>query len=205
MENFCEKGKIEYKIGYDVCRGEDWQASPAGELRYDLTLIYAKGAVGELPRTFGHYHTKGYVELFEVIKGKTMALMQKYGAESDIIEKAYLIEAGKGDKFIILPDFGFTNINPDKSKNLLLSNWINVSVENQYDLIKKHNGFCYRALRNRDGNIIFEKNENYKKIPELIKLKPKELPKELENLDFLNNPEKYRDVLRVDKLFNILK
>ncbi|MEE8131608.1 MAG: glucose-6-phosphate isomerase family protein [Candidatus Paceibacterota bacterium] len=199
MENFCEKGKIEYKIGYDVCRGKDWQ----GDLRYDLTLIYAKDTARELPRTFGHYHTQGYAELFEVIEGKTMAFIQQYGAESDIIEKAYLIEASKGDKFIILPDFGFTNINPDKSKNLLLSNWTNVNVKNQYDLIKKYNGFCYRALRNGNGNITFEKNENYKKIPELIKLKPKELPKELKNLDFLSEPEKYKDVLRVDKLFKL--
>ncbi len=219
---FCEKGKIEHKIGYDVCRGKDWQ----GELRYDLTLIYpvknktsetsalpsarisngvyAKGTTKELPRTFGHYHTQGYAELFEVIEGTTMALMQQFGAESDIIERVYLIEASKGDKFIILPDFGFTNINPDKAKNLLFSNWINTNVENQYDSIKKYNGFCYRALRGGNGNIIFKKNENYKKIPELIKLRPKKLPKELKNLDFLNHPEKYKDILRVDKLFKLI-
>lgn len=196
---FCKKGKIEHKTGYDVCRGKNWQ----GDLRYDLTLIYTKDTARELPRTFGHYHTQGYAELFEVIKGETMALMQQYGAEFDIIEKVYLIEASKGDKFIILPNFGFTNINPDKSKNLLLSNWINVNVENQYDLIKKYNGFCYRALRDGNGNITFEKNENYKKIPELIKLKPKKLPKELKNLDFLSHPEKYQDILRVDKLFRL--
>ncbi len=38
MEIFCEKGKIEKKGGYNVCRGEDRN----GDLRYDLTLIYAK-------------------------------------------------------------------------------------------------------------------------------------------------------------------
>ncbi len=197
MENICKKGKIEHKIGYDVCRGEDLR----GDLRYDLTLIYPEDAVGELPRTFGHYHTQGYAELFEVIEGKIMALTQKHGAEPDMIEEAYLIEAGAGDKFVILPDFGFTNINQDKSKNLLFSNWVGVKVENQYDFIKRYNGFCYRAIRDDNGNITFEKNENYKKIPKLVKLKPKDLPKELEDLDFLSNPEKYSEFLTIKNLY----
>ncbi len=100
-----------------------------------------------------------------------------------------------------MPNFGFTNINRDKSKNLLFSNWVDVNVENQYDFIKKYNGFCYRLLKGADGNITFEKNENYKKIPKLVKLKPKDLPKELEDLDFLSNPEKYSEFLTIKNLY----
>lgn len=197
MENFCEKGKIEKKDGYDVCREVDWR----GNLRYDLTLLYAKNSAGEMPRTFGHYHSKGFAELFGVISGRTMALMQKHGQEPNSIEEVYLIEAGIGKSFIILPDFGFTNINPDVSQDLLLYNWINKNVENKYDLIKKYDGFCYRAINDGNGDVRFEKNDKYKEVPGLIRLKPKELPEELRDLNFLSEPEKYRDYLTIESLY----
>jgi len=198
MENFCEKGKIEKKNGYDVCRGEDRR----GDLRYDLTLLYAGGVREgeEFPRTFGHYHSKGFAELFKVIEGRTMALMQKYEDEPNAIKEAYLVEAVAGENLIILPDFGFTNINPDES-DLLFSNWIDIGVENLYDFIKENNGFCYRAIRDGEKGVKFEKNENYKEVPELVRLKPKELPDELRDLQFLSEPEKYKDYLTIENLY----
>ncbi len=198
MEIFCEKGKIEKKSGYDVCRGEDHK----GDLRYDLTLIYAKETpVGEeFPRTFGHYHSKGFAELFKVIEGRTMAIMQKYGSKPNVIDEAYLVEAEAEENFIILPDFGFTNINAENS-DLLFSNWIDIGVENQYDFIKEYDGFCYRAVRGADVGVKFEKNEKYASVPELVRLKPKELPEELHDLNFLSEPEKYKEYLTVDALY----
>ncbi len=198
MENFCKKGKIEKKGGYDVCRGEDRN----GDLRYDLTLIYAKDVREgeEYPRTFGHYHSKGFAELFKVIEGRTMAIMQKHGNKPNAIEGAYLVEVKAGENFIILPDFGFTNINTEKT-DLLFSNWIDIGVENQYDFIKEFEGFCYRAARGNNGGVVFEKNENYGEVSELVRLKPKELPEQLRDLNFLSEPEKYRDYLTVDNLY----
>lgn len=199
MENFCKKGKLENKNGYDVCRAVNWR----GNLRYDLTLLYAKNSLGELPRTFGHYHSEGFAEMFGVLEGKTMALMQKHGQEPDVVEEAYLIEASVGENFVILPNFGFTNINPSVAGNLLLYNWIDNNVENQYDFIKKYNGFCYRAIRGEGGGVKFEKNENYAKIPNLVRVKPKEAPKELRGLEFLSKPQKYKDYLTIENLYSI--
>ncbi len=190
---------MEKKNGYDVCRAVERR----GALRYDLTLLYAKSGAGELPRTFGHYHSEGFAELFKVIEGKTMVLMQRYGREPNVIKEAYLAEANEGENFIIPPDFGFTNINPDEAKDLLLSNWIDENVANRYEFIKKYGGFCYRAERTERGGVIFEKNENYGKIPELVKIKPNELPEELRNFDFLSHPGKYAEFLTIENLYNI--
>ena len=71
MEKFCELGKLEEKTvsgvsRYDVCRGE----KSIGKLRYDLTRIYPERFGDELPRTAGHYHTKGQCELFEIISNQ---------------------------------------------------------------------------------------------------------------------------------------
>ncbi|MFH1956348.1 MAG: glucose-6-phosphate isomerase family protein [Patescibacteria group bacterium] len=196
MENFCTSGKLEHKEGYDVCRNVDER----GELRYDLTLIYPTSHK-ILPRTFGHYHTIGYVELFEVINGKTFIIMQKEGVKPDIIEEIYIIESGEGEKIVILQNFGFCNINPQEKEELLISNWISKSVENIYQDIKDLDGFCYLAKRDGNGKVFFEKNKNYKQIPELVRLKPKSLPIELENLDFLINPSKYSNLLTVNNLY----
>ncbi len=190
MENFCQKGKLEIKNGYDVCRGENWKASPAGELRYDLTKI------SPLTQTFGHYHTKGQVELFEVVSGQAMFFMQSFKERPDSIKEAYAAETAEKEKIIVPPNFSITTINPQKDKELIVSNWINDNVKNEYEYFEKLQGNCYRLTEKG-----FEKNENYKEVPELILLRPKKLPKELENLDFLNNPEKYKNILTIENLY----
>jgi oxalate decarboxylase/phosphoglucose isomerase-like protein (cupin superfamily) len=160
MENFCQRGKIEHKDGYDVCRGVEWQS----DLRYDLTLLYPDR------QTAGHYHTSGFPELFEVLSGNALFLTQNSGAP-----KTYLISAKEKEKIVILPEFSIRTINPSKDKELMISNWISDKTTNDYNA--------------------------FKNLQEPIKLKPKKLPKELENLDFLNNPEKYKNILTIENLY----
>jgi len=201
MENFCKVGKLEEKIvnnvsRYDVCRGE----KSIEKLRYDLTLIYPERFGEELPRTAGHYHTKGQCELFEVISGKkALFFIQRYENNPQIIKETYLIEAGEKEKVIIFPNFSITSINPEKNKELLLSNWINIDVKNEYEYFKNLGG-CY-LIKEINNSIEFEKNKNYEKIPELILLKPKKFPAELKNLDFLNNPGKYKKFLTIKNCY----
>ncbi len=154
----CKKGKLEKKLGYDVCRGEKRQ----GALRYDLTKI--------LPgrQTLGHCHIPNLPELFEVLSGKAIFLTQKN-------KKIYAVEAKKNEKVVILPEFSIRTINASDSKILIISNWINKRAKNDYNA--------------------------FKNIPKPIKVKPKKLPKELENLDFLSNPGKYKKFLTVEKLY----
>jgi oxalate decarboxylase/phosphoglucose isomerase-like protein (cupin superfamily) len=161
MENFCKIGKIEHKEGYDVCRGVKQQ----GELRYDLTLLYP-GA-----QTAGHYHTSGFPELFEVLSGRAVFLIQRN-------EETYAIEAEEKEKIIVLPDFSIRTINPSPENNLIVSNWIDNNVKNIYNA--------------------------FEKIPEPVRLKPKQLPKELETLEFLTEPEKYKEFLTIENLYEII-
>ncbi|MFH0803649.1 MAG: glucose-6-phosphate isomerase family protein [Candidatus Tagabacteria bacterium] len=186
MENFCQIGKLEKKHGYDVCRGEKRR----GDLRYDLTLLYPKTS------TFGHFHTKGHAELFEVLSGQAMFFMQRHGKLPKFVKEAYLVEAKKNEKIIVLPNFSITTINPKKNKKLIVSNWINNKVKNDYSIFKKLKGPCYKKAGKE-----FEKNKNYKKIPNLIRLRPKKLPAKLKNLNFLNNPKKYKKILTIKNLY----
>ncbi len=191
MENFCKIGKFERKEGYDVCR----DVNQKGELRYDLTLIYPNTS------TFGHYHTDDKPELYEILSGKACFIIQKYDSDPSIITDAYLVETEEKEKekekVIIPPRFSMTTINPQKDEELLEANWVDKNVQNDYEAFKKLGGACYSM---KDG--IIQKNDNYKKIPVLIKLKPKKIPEELENLEFLSIPEKYKNILTIDNLYS---
>ncbi len=89
--------------------------------------------------------------------------------------ETYLIEAHENDKIVFPPGFSMKTINPSADKDLLVSNWISDKTKNDYSA--------------------------FKNVPEPIKLKPKKLPPELENLEFLTDPEKYKDILTIENLF----
>ncbi|MEK9209303.1 MAG: glucose-6-phosphate isomerase family protein, partial [Patescibacteria group bacterium] len=102
-------------------------------------------------------------------------LIQKYEDNPEIIKEVYLIEAGENEKIIVPPGFGITSVNPEKTE-LILANWIGREVKNDYQFYEKLRGACYYLTENKKGEIVFEKNHNYKKVPTLVKLKSKELP-----------------------------
>ncbi len=184
-------------------------------IRYDLTFLYPDKFENELTKTFGHYHEGDMMEIMEVIKGKAMWLIQKYNNDPSIIEEAYIIEANEGEKAIFPPDFGAISINPENNKDAILSNWVSLNTISDYKPYEELHGACYYALKNKSGEIIFEKNKHYQRVPELIKLKPKELPeygivfnkpllslKETpEKLEFLNKPEKYKNLLTIENCY----
>jgi len=160
MENFCQKGKIEYKKGYEVCRGEDQR----GELRHDLTRLFPGR------QTLGHCHFGNEPELYEVISGEAKFLTQNRDAS-----QTYIIEAKEKDKIVFPPGFSMRTINPSQDNELIVSNWIDDKTKNDYNA--------------------------FKNIPEPIKLKSRKFPPELENLEFLINPEKYKNILTIKNLY----
>ncbi|MFC1756732.1 glucose-6-phosphate isomerase family protein [Patescibacteria group bacterium] len=196
----------EDRIIYDVYRGVE----NVKNLRYDLTFIYPETLGKEFSKTYGHYHKKGGIEIMGVVKGKIQWLFQKYENNPKIITEVYLVEANEKESTIFLPGFGIISINPTK-KETILSNWLSLDLESDYQSYTELHGACYYALENGE----FIKNPNYDEVPELIKLKPREIP-ELgitfnkpiydlkdtpEKLDFLNNPEKYKNILTLENCF----
>lgn len=190
------------KIIYDVFREVKFK----NPLRYDITFIYPVMLGDELPKTFGHCHKN--LEIMEVVSGEVLWFLQKHDKNPKVIKEAYLIHAKKGEKVIFPSDFGTISINPT-TKETVLSNWMNSETQSNYEFNKQLAGGCYYFL---DGGKL-EKNQNYEKVPELIRLKPKELPelgiifkKQLINypskdLKFLINTEKYKNILTIKKCY----
>ena len=143
-----------------------------GGLRYDITVIPPKMLGKEFVKTKGHYHIGNYGELYQVLKGEGIFLIQ-----NKKIEDVYYIKARKGDRVLIPPNYGHVTINPSL-KILKIGNWISKECKADYKNFEKLQGTCYYYTKS--GWI---KNKNYKKIPRLRFKKPlKSSPKKL---DFL--------------------
>ena len=141
-------------------------------LRYDITVIPPRLLAKEFVKTKGHYHIGKYKELYGVLKGEAIFLLQK--EEKGGIEDVYYVKAKRGDWVLIPGGYGHVTINPIL-KILKMANWISKECRSDYKPIEKKRGACYYYLKS--GWI---KNKNYQKIPKLrfekpLKSKPKDL------------------------------
>ncbi len=146
-----------------------------GDLRYDITVIPSLMLGNEFTKTKGHEHSNKYGEVYQVLKGKAIYLIQKW--KRNKIEDVFAIKAEKNDFVVIPPYCGHITINPI-NQELREANWISKKCKNNYHLFEKKQGACYYYTKS--GWI---KNKNYKKVLKLRFKKPlKKMPK---NLDFL--------------------
>jgi len=143
-------------------------------IRYDITIIPPRMLGKEFVKTKGHEHFGNFGEIYQVLAGEGIFLVQK-GKKK--IEDVYYVRAKKGDYVLIPPHYGHTTINPSK-KVLKMANLVSKKCKNDYQSIEKKRGMCYYYTI---GGWI--KNKNYKRAPKLKSKRPlKEMPK---NLSFL--------------------
>jgi len=141
-------------------------------LRYDITAIPPKMLGSEFPKTKGHEHIKNYQEVYQVLRGKAIFLIQR--VKNGRVEDVYVISAKKGGVVIVPKKYGHITINPGKEK-LKVVNWIDKNCKNNYALFEDKKGACYFYTK-----FGWVKNKNYKKIPKLRFGKPlKKMPKNL--------------------------
>lgn len=143
-------------------------------LRYDITVIPPFLMGEEYVKTKGHFHCSSYGEVYIVLKGEALFLMQK---GDDEIEDIYAVKAKTGESIVIPSKYAHITINAS-NETLELANWVSVECASDYDPIKDKNGAGY--FYTTKGWI---KNNNYKKVPEIRFEEPlKDVP---ENLEFL--------------------
>jgi glucose-6-phosphate isomerase len=131
----------------------------------------------EFVKTKGHYHIGAYQEVYIVLEGQAVYLMQKPKNENEI-EDVYVIKAGKGDVIIIPSYYGHVTINSSETEELKMANWVSNECKSDYEPFVKNKGACYYYLKKG-----WVKNENYKSVPELRFEEP--LNTMSNNLDFL--------------------
>lgn len=147
-----------------------------GELRYDVTVIKPNMLGGEFVRTKGNMNSDGFQELYTVLEGKAIFLIQKF--EDEKAADVRVLKAESGDWVIIPPYCWVVTINPSKEKVLETGNWVSEKTENQYRRLEKMGGQAW--FYTEEGWL---KNKNYEEVPGLKFEKP--LPERPERLGFL--------------------
>lgn len=225
-----------YTVYRAVARREDAARISGANLRYDITIIppgYFSGTRREFFRTAGHYHAllpggpasggMTYPEVYEVISGRAYWLLQRPAHPAGgpatgnpaILDAVYIIEAGPGEKAIMPPGFGHISINA-RPEPLVMANWISNVFTYDYEPFRRFHGGGYWTLEGETAATVeFEPNRNYERLPELIKLRPREIPalgllrsrplyglaQNLEALRFLNDPEPFVELLTIDRCY----
>jgi glucose-6-phosphate isomerase len=146
------------------------------DLRWDITTMPPRMLGKEFVKTKGNRNNQGFQELYTVLEGEAIFLMQR--AKNGLVEDVMAIQATPADWIIVPPNYEIVTINPSFKKILKTGNWVSNKTENIYDDIEKFKGACYFYILS--GWI---KNEHYVKVPALRFEKP--LKKKPENLDFL--------------------
>lgn len=144
-------------------------------LRYDITLIPPRMLGKEFVKTKGNRNSKSFPELYTVLEGEAIFLLQKMKEKT--VKEVLAIKTQRNEWAIASSDYIVVTINPSK-KRLRMGNWVSEKNKNIYGEIEPFGGMAY--FYTKDGWI---KNKNYKKVPKLRFKKPlKVAPK---NLDFL--------------------
>lgn len=206
-----------YYMFRDLSMDEEDEAKIKGRgLRYDITIIPPNTLGSEFVKTAGHYHpyfpgsNLTYPELYGVLEGEAHYLLQRAEERGGVerITDVIVVEARRGDKVLIPPNYGHVTINPGDS-TLKMANWVARDFSSIYEPMKRRCGAAYFELVTGS----FVKNERYGEVPELRHLSPSdllipgvnvstelalyELLNEPEKLAFLTNPPAYFDSERL--------
>jgi glucose-6-phosphate isomerase len=139
----------------------------ASGLRYDLVMIYPGLINGEYKKTSGHMHKKpdvlktGYPEIYEVLCGTAMFMLQK--SENGLVKEFFAVQTEAGEKILIPPGYEHATVNIGLSP-LVFTDLISVKAENEYGGIQNHGGMGYFVL-DKGGTRNVVKNTAYKDVP----------------------------------------
>lgn len=167
------------------------------DTEYDITVIKSGKVGDEFIKTKGHYHAMvpdtdiSYPEVYEVIEGEIEYLIQTRPNEKKETE-VVIIEAKKGDKIVVPPNYGHVSINvgqePAVSSNLQKRD---LPADADYGGFEYYKGGA--MYRTKNG---WEDNPEYV-IKSAKHVTPKEKPEWGLTNDaslyesFTNNPEKF--------------
>ncbi len=224
---FWNKGA--YYMYRDIARSEDREVITKSGIQYDITVVLPGLMGDEFSKTIGHYHSfkpgtqVRYPEIYEVIYGRVVFIIQSATPDLEQLQEAYAIRMERGEKVLVPPGFGHVLVNPTDDV-VITANWQPSANVSDYSSYEKHNGAAYYVMQSKhlgsggktSMQSAFVPNLNYKTLPKLVEARPRELPqyelrsalpmysacaRDLSKLDFLVNPDKYIDDLTPEKLF----
>ncbi len=130
--------------------------------------IWESGKYGsEFVKTYGHYHLHGESEIYKVLFGEGVSIVQ-HRTKDGSIDEVTLRKVKSGDTVEVPPgDWGHAFANTGETYLITSDDAPNdaTHAQNEYLPIKEKRGMAYYILE-KDGQVIIEKNPNYQDLPE---------------------------------------
>lgn len=138
----------------------------------NLTVITDEKLGQEYPKTYGHYHGHPIGEIYHLIEGQGILILQKKYYENekwieDKVSEVILIKAQPGDEITITPEWGHSWSNVGNLPLLSYDDWREGHTERDYDVMEKLHGLAYYLIE-KDGQVTPIPNPNYQNLPEPI-------------------------------------
>ncbi len=198
---------VVYRMYRDPALPNDGKKLKEHELRYDITIIPPMVVGDEFLKTLGHYHPKAkssfYPELYEVISGRALYLMQKTADDSYTkVREALAVVAEAGDMVLMPPGYGHITVNIGNTP-LVMSNAVEANFKSVYQPYVDHKGAVYYVLADNDTfkflpNPAYGANvplgvvkSNFKKMFKITKPLYDEVVENPAKFDFLVDTDKY--------------
>jgi len=169
-----------YYMYRGVFRKKDKEIFEKYRIRHDITIIPNKIIGEEYNKTYGHYHPNNYPEIYEVIRGEAIFLMQSRDFKSLI-----MVKAKRGDQVLILPGYGHVTVNVG-NEPLIMSNLVYWDFESDYSVFKEKKGAMIYITR--DGIKI---NNNYPLDFEVIRVDSRKIFDGNIYEEFIKNPDRF--------------
>jgi glucose-6-phosphate isomerase, archaeal len=167
--------EITYNVTRGICLAEHEDIIKDNHLTYDVTIVPPYMLGDEFNKTVGHYHANipgtnvAHPELYEVLHGKGLFLLQKMDADFKKVITILAIEAQAGDKIIYPPNYGHIMVNIG-NEPLVTANWLSTDYKPLYEPIKDNKGMALYVVKGKDGNPTFIKNDKYVEQPMMRKM-----------------------------------
>lgn len=198
-----------YDFYRSLCSIKDEGIFKENGIRFDSTVIMPGKTGKELKKTSGHFHNPirneihSYPELYQVISGTALFIMQKAASHTDIplvIEDLILAEVQAGETIVVPPDYGHATVNIGKTP-MVFVNLIADQCTNYYGSVAESNGMSVFILDDGKTGYKAVKNDKYvcDVLPKIVK--PSNSPGlniiqyEPAYRAFIAQPEKYHYLL----------
>ena len=155
-----DEDRVIYRYTSGLHLDGDARAWAAANVAYGIVIFPAGVFGGEYVKSSGQYHppippsNMATPEIYTVLSGTGLFLLQKARPPYDRIEEVVLVEVQAGETFVVPPDYGHLQINPS-AEPLVFSYAVMDGMKGQYDAFRERRGAAYYVMRNGQERCVF--------------------------------------------------
>ena len=139
-----------------------------GEAGQNVTILTPGKNGNEFNKTYGHFHTYQGIEIYHIVYGQGVLVMQRNDEEGEA--KEFKVVGVRSGSVIEMPvGYGHCLINVGKTYLVTIDNSPNDPKVHNFEPVKQKHGFAYYII-DKKGEIGFEANPNYNIHPQISTL-----------------------------------